>query len=193
MAAPTADLMYLLTYTPRADAEDRGYIRWIRQVDNPFFNRVPGIAHYSNWRIVAPVPAARFRYFDFMALSGPDAVDRIYSNPEVKAFTAEWRALWGREPEASDTARNAEIFLACRTRIGRPMNHWAAFVPAASAEALSDGGFAGWQIEKGLRSEPTFRVFAVKFLERAADFDLLPVAIRASAVLAECFASPDRL
>ncbi|MBM3503228.1 MAG: hypothetical protein FJX65_05075 [Alphaproteobacteria bacterium] len=187
----TYSTMFLLTYTPRDGAEDAGYARWIRQVDNPFFNGVPGIMHYSNWRFHEPSAGARFRYFDFMGLADRSVAESLFARDDVKAFTAKWRELWGRGPKATDLSVNAEIFLAERMTAGNAMMRWAAFV--AGAAVLPDRGFAGWRIVRGLRSEPSFKSFATKFLANAADFDLLPPEIRASAQLAECFASPDRL
>lgn len=61
-----SDAMVFLPYTPRADADARGYDDWLREVDNPFFNAVPGIVHYSNWKVVGLAKTAAFSHFDFM-------------------------------------------------------------------------------------------------------------------------------
>jgi hypothetical protein len=190
--AMTYDHLFLLTYTPRDGAEEAGYVRWLRQVDNPFFNRVPEVAHYSNWRLVDAPADARYRYFDLMGMVDAAAADRMFGRDDVKKFTAHWRELWGRDPGGSDLSRNAEVFRAERTARGNAMARWAAFVPGGSAAAMTDRGFSGWRIVQGLRSEPGFRNFAIKFLASDAKFGGLPAEVRAAARLAECIASPER-
>ena len=42
-----SQVMCLLTYTPRADSASRGYDDWLRSIDNPFFNGIPGIVRIA--------------------------------------------------------------------------------------------------------------------------------------------------
>lgn len=55
--------LILLMYTPREDRAARAYETWLRGVDDPFFNDVPGIANDTNWKITsaADIEAARRR------------------------------------------------------------------------------------------------------------------------------------
>ncbi len=46
------DAMSLITYTPRADSNDRGYEQWLIDVDNPFFNGSPVCVRYTNWKVI---------------------------------------------------------------------------------------------------------------------------------------------
>ena len=48
--------MILITYNVREGAEADGYEQWLRDIDNPFFNSVPGIRHYTNWKVVEGFP-----------------------------------------------------------------------------------------------------------------------------------------
>ncbi|WP_439533356.1 hypothetical protein [Polymorphobacter sp.] len=98
------DLMLFLPYTPRADSDARGYEAWLREVDAPFFNSVPGIIHYSNWKCSEPT-AGQFTHFDFLYLD-PAMADQVWSNPEVIAFAAGWTEKWGIDPKAEDLAIN---------------------------------------------------------------------------------------
>ena len=40
-----------IAYCLPGDAEGRGYADWLRRVDMPFFNAIPGVHHYANWRV----------------------------------------------------------------------------------------------------------------------------------------------
>ena len=91
-----SQVMCLLTYTPRADAADRGYDDWLRSVDNPFFNGVPGIARYENWKVHANIlNELPFTYFDLMYLEGHEAIEKVWTNQNLLDFAAEWTRLWG--------------------------------------------------------------------------------------------------
>lgn len=98
--------MLLLTYTPRADSEGRGYEDWLREVDNPFFNSQPGIAHYTNWKIVDERAGSfPFRYFDTMFIESEAA----FEAPEVRKFADGWVELWGIDPSAGHAAVNYQV------------------------------------------------------------------------------------
>jgi hypothetical protein len=110
--------MLLLTYTPRADADARGYEQWLREVDNPFFNGVPGIAEYTNWKIVEPkLGVMPFTHFDTMLIEN-DALDRVWGNPEVGRFADGWRELWALNPGADDMGVNYQVSLARQSAEG---------------------------------------------------------------------------
>jgi hypothetical protein len=104
--------MYFLTYTPRADSAARGYDEWLREVDNPFFNSVPEIVRYENWkvaeRLVGSIP---WDYFDLMYVESPESAQRIWTNPDVQRFADGWFELWGVDPKSEDWSVNVHIFL----------------------------------------------------------------------------------
>jgi hypothetical protein len=111
--------MLLLTYTPRADSAARGYDDWLRDVDNPFFNSVPGIVEYVNWKVVEnKLGVLPFTYFDTMLIDGVGAVDRVWSNPDVQRFVDGWRERWALNPGADDMAGNYQVMLCSQTAGG---------------------------------------------------------------------------
>lgn len=89
--------MIFIAYTVPADAEARGYSPWLVEVDNPFFNAIPGTRHYANWRVermergAAPV----WDYLDFQGLQSREDLERVWFNPDLDGFRAEWLRLWG--------------------------------------------------------------------------------------------------
>jgi hypothetical protein len=104
------ELMFFLPYTPRADADSRGYDDWIREIDNPFFNSAPGISHYSNWKVGEVLSGAiDFTHFDFMFVD-PARVALIWSNESVAAFASGWNEQWGRDPQNPDLSVNYHIY-----------------------------------------------------------------------------------
>lgn len=138
-----SQIMCVLQYTPRADSADRGYEQWLRDVDNPFFNGVPGIVRYENWKVHAPLLGTPdYAYFDLMYLDGQAAIERVWSNPTVVEFAAEWTRKWGRVPDpAVDQAVNYRVTI-CEEIAGPIVparTEWCLFlpyVPRADAAAL---------------------------------------------------------
>lgn len=84
-------------YTVPADAEARGYSDWLVRVDNPFFNAIPGVRHYANWRagdmLGGEMPV--WDYFDFHGIAAEEDLERVWFNSDLDAFRAEWLRLWG--------------------------------------------------------------------------------------------------
>ena len=86
-----------IAYTVPAEAVARGYAPWLVEVDNPFFNAIPGTLHYANWRVtrsagfVTPV----WDWFDFQGLSTREDLERVWFIPDLDRFRAEWLRLWG--------------------------------------------------------------------------------------------------
>jgi hypothetical protein len=90
------DLAVFLTYTLPADAIARGYEPWLREVDNPFFNAIPGVGRYENWRIVRQqTPALGYTHFDFMFVASVDALRQAWFDVRLDAFRTGWIAKWG--------------------------------------------------------------------------------------------------
>ena len=108
------DFMLLITYSVRADADARGYDDWLRRVDNPFFNKAAGIAHYSNWKVAAGTNHfAPATHFDFLGLDSLESLDQVWNDPELNRFRHEWRKLWG-VADVSDPAANSQTYLCTR-------------------------------------------------------------------------------
>ena len=86
-----------IAYTVPGDAEARGYSPWLVAVDNPFFNAIPGTRHYANWRVerMERGPAPVWDYLDFQGLAAPEDLERVWFDPDLDGFRAEWLRLWG--------------------------------------------------------------------------------------------------
>jgi hypothetical protein len=90
-------LVIFIAYTIPDDAEARGYADWLRRVDMPFFNGIPGVHHYANWRlteILAGAPPV-WDWFDFQGLAAEDDLERVWFDPGLDDFRANWLKLWG--------------------------------------------------------------------------------------------------
>ena len=147
------DIMVFLPYTPRADSDARGYDQWLREVDAPFFNSVPGILHYSNWKVSSPAPGA-FTHFDFMYLDSALA-DGVWTNQFVIEFASGWTETWGIDPKAEDLSVNYNSY-----RLKR-LSGLSLFSPdgvriAGAAAASPRFGGAVWEVEHPMvGSSPT--------------------------------------
>lgn len=154
--------MIVLSYTPRDGIDMTAYEEWLRAVDNPFFNGVPGIRHYTNWKITessAPLP---FTHFDFMGLDGLEAADAVWQRQDLKDFTAEWRRLWGRAPDAQDLSANAVVDL-FENEAGQAMTPGEKILLSASDTPVADAPAAErWRLVKPLRGRPRFRHLRVR-------------------------------
>jgi len=145
--------MVFLPYTPRADSDARGYDQWLREVDAPFFNSVPGILHYSNWKVSSPAPGA-FTHFDFMYLDSALA-DGVWTNQFVIEFASGWTETWGIDPKAEDLSVNYNSY-----RLKR-LSGLSLFSPdgvriAGAAAASPRFGGAVWEVEHPMvGSSPT--------------------------------------
>ena len=100
-SASPSQTMFVLTYTPRADAQAHGYEDWLREIDNPFFNsdEVPELISSSNWlRTRDLVGTEWWTDFDLMFIDGPDGFDKLLANPKSAAFATNWATAWGNRP-----------------------------------------------------------------------------------------------
>ena len=106
-----------LSYTPRPGVDLDDYHRWLREVDNPFFNGRPTVARYVNYRIVEPVLGAEdFTHFDMLEIAGGGGADSVFGDAEIAAFARDWVRLWGRvpDPDLADQSANYRVML-CET------------------------------------------------------------------------------
>lgn len=128
-----SQVMCLLTYTPRADAAERGYEDWLRAVDNPFFNSIPGIVRYENWKVHSPIlNELSFAYFDLMYIDGRAGIDRVWGNQELIEFARNWTRLWGIVPDP-DVDQSPNYHIVTCEEIAGPIvprrTEWALFAP----------------------------------------------------------------
>ena len=87
--------MLLLTYNVGAHVNKEEYEQWVRNVDNPFFNKIPGVVRYSNWKVVAEkVGKVAFTYYDLMEIEDLDAVEKVWGNTELQQFARKWTERW---------------------------------------------------------------------------------------------------
>ena len=86
--------MVLITYTPGPAARPEAYEPWLREEDNPTFNRVAGVGEYSNWKL-ADASALGCTHFDFLGLASPDDLERVWFSEELDRFRARWVERWG--------------------------------------------------------------------------------------------------
>lgn len=89
-----------ISYTPRADAHDRGYDDWLREVDNPFLNSIPAILSYTNWRVEgAVVGEPPYTDYDLMDIAGPEGWDAMVADDDMREFALGWIREWGQAPD----------------------------------------------------------------------------------------------
>ena len=145
------DTMVLLTYTLPPDALARGYARWLRAVDNPFFNAVPGMGLYENWRNVECRPDRQaFAHFDFLHPASEADLERVWFAPDLDAFRRGWVRKWGygAAGAAPAVAANSRGWLARRD--GDPAPRRGAWCVIAG-DAPDAAGGERWRILAGLR------------------------------------------
>lgn len=89
--------MIFIPYSLPHGAEARGYVPWLREVDNPFFNAVPGIHHYANWRRIGMVSggAPAWDWFDFKGIADDADLKAVWFDPSLDDFRRKWLDLWG--------------------------------------------------------------------------------------------------
>ncbi len=107
--------MIFIVYNTAEGAEERGYEPWLRETDCPFFNAIPGIAHYANWKTVGPAP---FAYFDFMVLTDPSELEKVWFNADLNTFRTNWVKLWGYGERPLPMHNFSHVVTATNTRTG---------------------------------------------------------------------------
>jgi hypothetical protein len=140
--------MVLLTYTPGPAAEPALYEPWLRAEDNPTFNAIPGIADYSNWKIVAPQGAALpWTHFDLMQLTDPSQVEPVWFNADLDRFRKGWVARWGYG-RSGPSPVNANGHLCVTAGRPAPRRRWVALELLDSPAA---GAAERWVVTAALR------------------------------------------
>ena len=142
------DVMLLISYALRDDAEARGYDDWLRRVDNPFFNAAPGIAHYGNWKVTGGTNHfAPNTHFDFVGMDGPESFDQVWNDPELNRFRQEWRRLWG----IADANPAAKIETCLCERITSPAMAWSDRLALLPGQDEAPTGWETWRVLRSLR------------------------------------------
>ena len=155
----------LLTYTPRNDVDLKDYEVWLKKVDNPFFNNVIGIYHYSNWKVISSENKLSFTYFDFMCFNSISDFDKVWLNKEVVKFTAKWRELWGMAPESLDLSLNAKPYLFKRITNDKQVMAKKVSIEFSTSKPSHWKKSESWALVKALRDKPTFSTLRIKFLK----------------------------
>lgn len=193
-----SDYMFLVPHTPREDAMLRNYEAWLREVDNPFFNSVPGIVHYANWRVCSPTPAVPYTHVDFMRIAGAETVAELAANAELAEFGANWNRTWGRYPEAEDDAAhlNGHLYLCRRLAGRRPTTPYVSYQPATEKPTDESADAEIWEVMQPIIGDARFDYLRVVPLATKETFAATEAALHAGclgAALVELVASPDSL
>lgn len=187
----TTDHMLFLTYTPRADSTRRGYHSWLRSTNTPFFNSVPGIAHYANWQVVGTVGGrVDWEYFDFLHIAAGATVEDIWSNERLGRFAANWTTQWAREPANPDLSVNYQIHEAHCVRAIRPAPTDFVAIVLGPDHARLPAQAGVWKITQAILGNAVQGEFAVVNLPPCVES--ADPAWGRTVLLAECIAKPDR-
>ena len=186
------DAAVLLTYLPKQGAENDGYADWIQRYDNPFFNSVPGIVRYTNWKIVGSHGNVPYGYFDILGLQDLASFERVWSGDEVRAFTAKWRDRWGADP-GTDSDLNSHVYL-CERTSGKS-TEWTDYVvfgPGSNADRAG-AGFEEWRVLRSIKGDLRFQNFVLKYEENPEAFERWreDKPALSPAILGHCFAAPE--
>ena len=155
--------LVLLTYTPRKDVNFKEYEEWLIEVDNPFFNSINEVAHYSNWKVLENPQNSKFLYFDFLTFSSLSDFNKAWNSKELNAFTRQWRKLWGQAPESNDLSLNARVFLF--ENIGIKSNKFSNLVSIEFQNKYNKINNCNWKLVKSLRDEVDFNYLKTEFLK----------------------------
>ncbi|MBM3559883.1 MAG: hypothetical protein FJX53_08430 [Alphaproteobacteria bacterium] len=191
MSKPSAyDQMIFIMYSPVDDAEARGYSQWLVDVDNPYFNRADGVARYTNWRVTGPSSGAPFGYFDFLGMTGNNALFDVWESDKLSAFRHEWRVLWGRDRSLSAEGNSHAVL--CRRQSAAQRETPFVAVALHGAASPPPPGYERWSVEKVLRGRSTFSFLDLRYLSdrTALDTAAQPKGSGASAFVGELIAAP---
>jgi hypothetical protein len=182
MNAPAIkDWMIFIPYRIRDGADADGYDDWLRKIDNPFFNAIPGIKCYTNWKVYGSRHPVPFTHFDFLEIDDVEQLEKVWFNPDLNDFRTEWVRLWGRGVPDPD---NAHCFL-CRSALhGGPAQAGLVLSQGTSA-ASSDaaqwatqellhkhyavGPSESWRTKEMTPAAAPFAQFAVRYMPGSLD------------------------
>jgi hypothetical protein len=188
------DAMSLITYTPRADSEDRGYEQWLIDVDNPFFNSSDVCVRYTNWKVVDDAGVnPGFSHFDFFGMDDRGSADTVWADERLSEFRVEWRKLWGAA-ETLDPTANSTVNL-CE-RVGGPQAEatYVIVLPVDEPSTAGPEGSETWNTYSAYRGDTVFPTFHLKYTDDPAEFEAFRQAHidgGPAALLAVLLAGPD--
>ncbi|MFD9666301.1 hypothetical protein ACFWAY_32575 [Rhodococcus sp. NPDC059968] len=88
-------LMLLATYNISKDRTEEDYDKFCREVDTPFYNSIPGVVRYSNWKVVEEnLGSVGFKYIDFIVVEGDEPFKMFEDNQKIKDFIVKWEEQW---------------------------------------------------------------------------------------------------
>ena len=151
LLADSPAVLYIV-YSPGADAEAKGYEPWLVTIDNPFFNAIPGIHHYANWkleRVLAGAPP--YGYFDFLGLAAEADLERVWFNPELNRFRIEWVRLWGYGLAQPQPIQSNAYLMRPVSRSARPATRFAMITGGTGAAPAGEGADVVWRVEETVR------------------------------------------
>ena len=155
MTNPNRDYgsMVLITYTLRPGSEADGYDDWLRKIDNPTFNKTPGIAHYANWKVKeargAELP---YTHFDLLGIDGPESLEQVWFDEPLDEFRKGWVEKWGSYSAANPAKANTIGGLSERIRAASgPRTSYVIFVGGSADAVNEDAGYDTWRIDELVR------------------------------------------
>lgn len=186
------DHILFLTYTPREDSERRGYSPWLRSTDTPFFNTVPGISHYSNWKLIEGEGSAKvdWGWFDFLHIESGKTLDDIWGNERLGEFATAWNVMWGKDPDNADLSVNYQVHEARRIQAmkGERTDFIAIVLDPDRSKLPKDAEI--WEITNAILGNAVQGEFAV--INLAVDKTDVNSNWGKTVLLAECVAKPNK-
>lgn len=185
------DHMLFLTYTPRADSERRGYLPWLRAIDTPFFNSVPGIARYTNWKLINDGSPRKvdWEWLSLLYIEPGKTVDYIWSNEKLKKFANNWNIMWGRDPGNRDLSVNYQVMEAKRVQTSpEVLTDFVTMVLNPDRAKLPKGAEV-WQVTHAMLGDTVQGEFA--FVNLPVNGPGADPAWGKVVLLLECVAKPD--
>ena len=166
------DLM-LLVYTPREDSNSRGYDEWLQEIDNPFFNQIDGIKHYTNWKVSSVADCAfPYTHFDFMYLDDANSKDKVWGNSEVAKFAQGWTDSWGRYPKATpeEMQMNYQVYLCSHISGDKDVKtNDVAFMPSNKMIEANNNRQV-YEVSESVLGDIRFKYFALSYMENAMSY-----------------------
>ena len=154
--------LVLLTYTPRKNINLKEYEKWLIEVDNPFFNNIKEVAHYSNWKVLDNGVNSEFIYFDFLTFNSLSDFNKAWYSKELNTFTSQWRQMWGQAPDSKDLHLNARVFLF--ENIADDPYDFSNFVSIEFQNNYKKSNNFNWKLLESLRDKASFYYFKTEFL-----------------------------
>lgn len=150
MPSTIFDTMVFLSYTLPETAIPNGYEPWLREVDNPFFNAIPGMGRYENWRNVVMRPASLpFQHFDFLHPQTDADLERVWFNKSLDDFRIGWIRKWGYG--ATGTTPAPASAYGWHARRESPMASERGKWCVIAGDAPASAGGERWRIGEALR------------------------------------------